>query len=131
MPSLDQLEVDGMGIAGRDAVKRGVATLALLFSSGLMTMAGTLACVYGMPSCERTPACHQHRQPVQCKSDCCRNGIASSQAATLTQSSKLTPGVMDSAPAATAVALMIPVGLRPELVNRSDGPSRLLLTLRV
>jgi hypothetical protein len=112
-------------------VKRCVAILALLFGSGLMSMAGMLVCVYGMPGCGGTPACHQHQQPVQCKSDCCRNGIATSQAATPTQSSKLTPGVMDNATGATAVALMIPVGLRPELVHRSDGPSRRLLTLRV
>ena len=112
-------------------MKRCMAMLALLFGSGLMSMAGMLACVYGMPECERTPACHQHQQPVKCKSDCCRNGFSTSQAATLTESGKLTPGVMDNATVSTTVALIIPVGLRPEAVNGPVGPSPRILTLRV
>jgi hypothetical protein len=113
------------------AVRRCVALLALLFSSGLVTMAGMLACVYGMPGCEPISACHRHQQPVKCKSDCCHNEFATSQPAALAQSGKLTPGVMNNATTSATVAMVVPVGLRPDVVNRSDGPSPRILTLRV
>ncbi len=112
-------------------MKRCVATFALFFGSGLMTMAGMLACVYRMPACEGTPSCHQHQQPVKSKSDCCRNGFATGQAAALTQRGKSALGVMDNATGSTALELVAVRVSLPDAVSRPDGSFPPILNLRV
>lgn len=56
-------------------MKRLVAIAALVFASGLMTEGGVLACLYRMPDCGKTPACH-HQENTKIKPASCCRGIA-------------------------------------------------------
>ena len=108
-------------------MKRVVTIAALLFASGLMTSGGVLACLYTMPGCHTTPACHH--QTTKAKPASCCNGLTPGRTISV-PSSRFTLGTPGDA--LTSAPVLAPVATRETLAAVPAFKTSLpIFTLRV
>lgn len=110
-------------------MKRFVASVVLVFASGLMTIAGVLPCFYCMPGCDMTPGCPQHQQTLKLKPASCCDGFATGQKTISTEGLRYTFATETTVSTATPCVVM---GCVPTFVVTTHGASSPpILNLRV